>query len=249
MKIAIIGYGKMGHIIEEIAKDRGHEIVAIIDEHNQEEMGGPAFASADVAIEFSRPDAAVKNILSSFASGVPVVSGTTGWNQYMPEIKSLCEAGQGTLLWSSNFSIGVNIFMALNRYLASLMRDYPQYKPSLTETHHIHKIDHPSGTAVTLAEDLIISSGSVREWEEVASEVAPANRPADEIEDGILPVECERRDEVPGIHTITWDSPVDSLTITHSAKSRAGFALGAVMSAEWLKDKKGFFSMKDFLGI
>lgn len=247
MKIALIGYGKMGHIIETIAKERGHHIVAIIDKDNTSDFSSHDFASADVAIEFSAPDSAVNNILASFAAGVPVVSGTTGWQQFIPEIKAMCDKGEGTLLWSSNFSIGVNLFMAVNRYLANLMEKYPQYSPSLEETHHIHKLDHPSGTAVTIAEDLIASNSRIDSWHEIEETADPVS--ARQLREGVLPVKANRVGEVPGIHTVVWDSPVDTITISHSAKSREGFALGAVLAAEWLKDRKGFFRMSDFLGF
>lgn len=240
MRIAIIGHGKMGRMIEGIAKDRGHEIVAVIDEHNREDFATAAFASADIAIEFSRPEGAVDNILHSFAAGVPVVCGTTGWLDSMPEIEELCNRGEGTLLWSSNFSIGMNIFMALNRYLADIMVNFPQYKPSLEEVHHVHKLDHPSGTAITLAEQLIQHAPLVQTWRE--QEVDDEQLP-----DGVLPIKAVREGEVPGIHSIQWDSDADSITITHSAKSRYGFALGAVLAAEWLAGKKGFHTMAEML--
>lgn len=240
MKIAIIGHGKMGRMIEEILKDRGHEIVAVIDENNREDFASSAFASADVAIEFTRPDAAVDNLLHAFAAKVPVVCGTTGWLDYMPEIKRLCERGEGTLLWSSNFSIGMNIFMALNRYLADIMINFPQYKPSMEEIHHIHKLDHPSGTAITLAEELIAHAPVVQTWREPEKE-------DEKMPEGVLPIKAVRKGEVPGIHSITWESDADSITITHSAKSRRGFAMGAVMAAEWLAGKKGFRTMAEML--
>ncbi|MDE6010793.1 MAG: 4-hydroxy-tetrahydrodipicolinate reductase [Muribaculaceae bacterium] len=239
MKIAIIGHGKMGHMIEDIAKDRGHEIVAIIDEHNREDFASAAFASADVAIEFTRPDAAVDNLLHAFAAKVPVVCGTTGWLDAMPQIETMCVKGEGTLLWSSNFSIGMNIFMALNRYLADIMVNFPQYRPSIEEVHHIHKLDHPSGTAITLAEQLIRHAPCVQTWQEPEEDTR--------VPDGVLPVKAVREGEVPGIHSVTWDSEADSITITHSAKSRRGFAMGAVLAAEWLAGKKGFHTMSEML--
>ncbi|MDE6234883.1 MAG: 4-hydroxy-tetrahydrodipicolinate reductase [Muribaculaceae bacterium] len=239
MKIALIGHGKMGHIIEEIALNRGHEIVKIIDEHNIHELASEEFRSADVAIEFTRPDSAVDNILKCFAAGVPVVCGTTGWTDSLPELKDMCSRGDGTLLWSSNFSVGMNIFMALNRYLTRIMARFPEYKPSMEETHHIHKLDHPSGTAITLAEDLISLYPPMQRWEEPA-EGTP-------VEADALAITAKREGEVPGIHSITWNSEADEITITHSAHSRAGFALGAVIAAEWLPGHKGFFSMKDVL--
>ncbi|MDE5842542.1 MAG: 4-hydroxy-tetrahydrodipicolinate reductase [Muribaculaceae bacterium] len=240
MKIALIGHGKMGHIIEEIALSRGHEIVKIIDEDNIHELASEEFRSADVAIEFTRPDQAVDNILKCFAAGVPVVSGTTGWTESLPELQAMCDRGDGTLLWSSNFSIGMNIFMALNRYLTSIMAKFPAYTPSMEEVHHIHKLDHPSGTAITLAEDLIALYPPLKDWKEPADE-------KEAVAADLLPITAIREGEVPGIHSITWTSEADEITITHSAHSRAGFALGAVIAAEWLPGHKGFFSMKNVM--
>lgn len=239
MKLALIGYGKMGRMIEEIALSRGHKIVSIIDVDNVDDFSGEEFRSADVAIEFSAPTAAVDNILHSFAAGVPVVSGTTGWLASMPEIRKMCEEGKGTLFYSSNYSIGVNIFMSMNRKLAAIMNRFPQYAPSMKEVHHIHKLDHPSGTAVTLAEDLIVGVDRIGSWSEPEE--------GKEIEAGTLEIAHERRGEVPGIHTVRWESDVDSIEMTHSAKSRRGFALGAVMAAEWLEGRKGYFTMRDML--
>lgn len=241
MKIAIVGYGRMGHLIKDIAVKRGNEIVCVIDADNTGDFNSPAFKSADVAIEFSTPGTAVSNILACFAAGVPVVSGTTGWNRELPDIKDICDKGKGTLLWSSNFSIGVNVFMAVNRYLAKLMNRFSEYSPLLTEIHHIHKLDHPSGTAVTLAEDLVGQVNRLDGWAEPEEGKVIAA--------GILEVDHERRGEVPGTHIVTWDSPVDKITISHEAKSREGFALGAVLAAEWLKGRKGFFTLNDFLQI
>lgn len=244
MKIAIIGHGKMGRMIEEISISRGHKIVAIIDEKNPEDFDSDGFLSADVAIEFSRPDAAVDNILHCFAAKVPVVSGTTGWTDSLPELKTLCQRGDGSLLWSSNFSIGMNIFMATSRYLTSLMKKYPQYTPEMEEVHHIHKLDHPSGTAITLAEDLIEIMPGLKGWSEPAAE--------ETVKADILPIHARREGEVPGIHTIKWESEADEIIITHSAKSRRGFALGAVIAAEWLAkngSQAGFYTMKDVLGF
>ena len=241
MKIALIGYGRMGHIIEETAVGRGHEICAVIDVDNKEDFDSPAFRKADVAIEFTRPDAAADNILRAFAAGVPVVSGTTGWGDSLEAIKQMCLKGEGTLFHSSNFSVGVWLFRAANRYLASLMERFAQYSPSLTEVHHVHKLDHPSGTAITVAEDMIAVSGRISSWQETDGGDAAA--------EGVLPVAHERRGEVAGIHSVCWESEVDSITLTHSAKSRAGFALGAVMAAEWLRGRKGFFTMEEMLSI
>lgn len=237
MKIAIIGYGRMGHLIEEIAKERGHKIVCIIDADNTSDFDTPEFKSADVAIEFTTPGSAVDSTLASFAAGVPVVVGTTGWTDSLPDIKDMCEKGRGTMLFASNFSIGVNIFRAVNKYLASVMNDFPEYTPSMTEIHHIHKLDHPSGTAVTLAGDIVQSMARIDRWEE------PGKVP----DKHALQVNHVREGEVPGTHVITWDSPVDSITIRHEAKNRVGFAFGAVRAAEWLKGRKGFFTIADML--
>ena len=236
MKIALIGYGKMGHTIERIARERGHEIVAIIDKDNQQDFESEAFRSADVAIEFSMPSAAMENYAKCFAANVPVVAGTTGWLDRINEIKEACADGKQTFFYASNFSIGVNIFFALNKYLARIMNNYPAYNVRMEETHHIHKLDAPSGTAITLAEGLIENLDSKTKW------VEGVEPKADEI--GIT---AFRRDEVPGIHTITYESPVDTITITHDAKSREGFALGAVVAAEFVNGKKGFLTMEDMM--
>lgn len=228
----MIGYGKMGHAIEQIALSRGHEIVSIIDIDNPQDFDSPQFASADVAIEFSTPATAVQNYLRAFKAGVPVVSGTTGWTDDMPRIKEMCDRNGATFFWTSNFSIGVNIFFALNKYLASIMAREPQYTPSITEIHHIHKLDHPSGTAITLAEGIISNDPAISSWTE---DPVPAS--------DCISIAHRREGEVPGTHIITWDSHVDTITIEHSAKSRQGFALGAVMAAEWTKGRKGFLTM------
>ena len=234
MNIALIGYGKMGHFIEQVARRRGHEIVCIIDRDNTSDFRAPAFAQADVAIEFSTPATAEANIRAAWLSGVPVVCGTTGWNvqtlrDELCDEAECCQASRRALLWSSNFSVGVNIFFALNKRLAGLLADYPDYLPSITETHHIHKLDAPSGTAKTLAEDI----------ERFRLQVSGTKLQ--------VPIESIREGEVPGIHTVTWDSPVDTISITHSAKSREGFALGAVLAAEWLKGKTGWHTMDEVL--
>ncbi|MBE6299376.1 MAG: 4-hydroxy-tetrahydrodipicolinate reductase [Bacteroidales bacterium] len=235
MKIALIGYGKMGKTIEQIAIARGHEIVARIDIDNQDDFNSPEFKSADVAIEFSQPQSAMNNYRRAFAAGVKVVSGTTGWLDNMPEVKEACENGS-TFFHSSNFSLGVNIFFAMNQYLAKIMNGFTNYEVSMEETHHIHKLDAPSGTAITLAEGIIDNITRKDAWVEG---VEPKST-----EIGITSI---RRDEVPGIHTIKYESEVDTITITHDAKSRAGFALGAVVAAEFIKDKTGFITMQDML--
>lgn len=236
MKIALIGYGKMGHAIERFALQRGHTIVCRIDADNMSDFDSPEFASADVAIEFTMPSAAPDNILRAMSHNLPVVSGTTGWTERLPQFIEMCNNGKGTLLWSSNFSIGVNLFMKLNKFLAGLMSNFPQYHPSIHEVHHIHKLDHPSGTAITLAGQIMDSDPRLTAWTEEPIQ-----------DDTRLVITHERRGEVPGRHTITWDSAVDSITITHDAKSRDGFALGAVMAAEWLHNKKGYYTIDQFI--
>lgn len=248
MKLSIIGYGKMGHMIVKIARERGHEIVSIIDTDNREDMNTDSFRSADCAIEFSVPSAALANVRDAMAQGVPVVCGTTGWTDALSEIKELCDEGNGTFLFASNFSVGVNIFMAVNRYLARIMNDFPQYTPSMTEVHHIHKLDHPSGTAITLAENILADCSRISGWKEPADAEGKA-RSGGDLSGEVLEVNHVREGEVPGIHTITWDSPVDSITISHSAKSREGFALGAVLTAEWLAGKKGFHTIDEVFGF
>lgn len=237
MKIALIGYGKMGHIIEKIALERGNRITCRIDADNQEDFDSEAFRSSDVAIEFTTPGTAEANVRRCFAAGVPVVCGSTGWNAALPEMERICREGNGTLLWSSNFSIGVNIFMAVNRRLASIMARFPQYRPHIVETHHVHKLDHPSGTAVTLAEQIISEVPGITRWAEPEEGGKPG--------DGVLEVDHIRSGEVPGIHTVVWDSPVDTISITHSAKSREGFAMGAVLAAEWLAGKSGWHTLSE----
>ena len=229
MKIALIGYGRMGHMIEQIALERGHQIVARIDRDNRYDMDSPAFADADVAIEFTTPQTARQNVVDAWKRGVSVVCGSTGWDaqgfiQEQTENGRLKNVG---LIWSSNFSLGVNILFAMNRRLAQLLQPYPAYIPHITEVHHVHKLDAPSGTAVTLAEGLRAMGYGLRDSE----------------------IESIREGEVPGIHTVTWDSEIDTLTLSHSAKSRQGFALGAVIAAEWLKGKTGAHSMAEVLGI
>lgn len=232
MKIALIGYGKMGHAIEKIALERGHEIVSVIDVDNQDDFDTDAFRSADVAIEFSTPQTAFDNYLKAFGQGVKVVSGSTGWTSRIDEIRRLCEQEDKTFFWTSNFSIGVNIFFALNKYLSAMMSGFPQYRPSMNEIHHIHKLDHPSGTAVSLAGGLIAENPAIESWTE-----EPTDDPSK------LVISHQREGEVPGTHSITWDSEVDSITITHEAKSRMGFALGAVTAAEWVATETGFLTM------
>ena len=247
MKIALIGYGKMGHMIEQIALERGHEIVSIIDVNNPDDFDSPAFSSADVAIEFTNPTAAFDNYKRAFAHNVKVVSGSTGWmNDHKEEVERLCTEGGQTLFWASNFSIGVAIFSAVNRYLAKIMNGFPQYNVAMEEVHHVHKLDAPSGTAITLAEDIINNLDRKDKW------VKGFQHNADGTESGTndvalneLPIASIRRDEVPGIHSISYDSDADKITITHDAHSRQGFALGAVLAAEYTKDHTSLLTTSD----
>ena len=231
----------MGRLIESIARSRGHEIACCIDAANQADFDSPEFTACDVGIEFTTPTTAAANIRRAMDRGVAVVSGTTGWLEALPELRARAEKGDGTLFYASNYSIGMNIFMAANRYVARLMDRFAEYGVSIRETHHIHKLDHPSGTAITLAEDIIGSTGRFGAWTE--TECGPA---ADTATIGISHV---REGEVPGIHEITWEGPVDTIRMEHSAKSREGLALGAVMAAEWVCGRKGFFGMADMLGL
>lgn len=234
MKIALVGYGKMGKTIEQIALSRGHEIVSIIDINNPDDFESAAFKSADVAIEFTTPATAFDNYMKCFAANVPVVSGTTGWTVRMGEIKEMCEKEGKTFFYASNFSIGVNIFFALNKYLAKVMNNFPSYDVRMTEVHHIHKLDAPSGTAITLAEGILENIDRKDRWTLETAEKATD-----------LPIHAIREGEVPGIHEIIYESDVDTISIKHDAKSRAGFALGAVVAAEFTAGKKGFLGMSD----
>ncbi len=242
MKIALIGYGKMGKMIEQIARNRGHEIVSIIDIDNQEDFDSEAFTSADVAIEFTTPQAAYGNFLKAFAKNVKVVSGSTGWmKDHGEEVKKMCTEGGQTLFWASNFSVGVAIFSAVNRYLAKIMNGFSQYDVHMEETHHIHKIDAPSGTAITLGEDIVTELDRKDYWVK-----GQENQPYD---NHSLRIDSLRRGEVPGIHTIRYDSEADMITISHEAHSRKGFALGAVLAAEFTKDQHGLLSIGDMFGF
>ena len=233
MKIALIGYGKMGKEIEQIALSRGHEIV--FTSNHAISNSSDQIKAADVAIEFSQPDAAANNILACFELGVPVVVGTTGWYSRLNEIKLEAEGKGGTLLYATNFSIGVNILFHINEKLASIMNDVQEYEPSIQEIHHLQKLDKPSGTAITIAEGILQNLDRKKQWT------------LDEPSSEDLHIDVLREPEVPGTHIIKYDSEVDFIEIKHEAKSRKGFALGAVKAAEWLQNKKGVFTMKDFL--
>ncbi len=222
----------MGHTIEEVARERGHQVVCVIDKDNQEAFDCEAFASADVAIEFTTPATAEANIRRAWSKGKPVVCGTTGWaiEQLAVNDEPLLH-NRRALVWSSNYSIGVNILFALNRQLAEIMSKYSEYQPSITEVHHVHKLDAPSGTAKTL-------QCTIRN-----AQCAMTGESSD------VPITSIREGEVPGIHTVTWDSDVDTISISHSAKSRKGFALGAVLAAEWIIGKRGFHTMEEVLDL
>lgn len=235
MKIALIGYGKMGKEIQKTAISRGHEIVSIIDLNNQEEFNSDAFRSADVAIEFTSPQSAYNNYMKAFEAGVKVVSGSTGWmDEHGEEIRELCTKGGKTFFWASNFSLGVAIFSAVNKYLAQIMNHFPGYDVSMTETHHVHKLDAPSGTAITLAEGILENIDRKDHW--VKENADAANE---------LPIHSIREGEVFGIHSVRYDSEADSITITHDAKNRKGFALGAVLAAEYTHKHEGMLGMND----
>ncbi|MGN0187639.1 MAG: 4-hydroxy-tetrahydrodipicolinate reductase [Paludibacteraceae bacterium] len=238
MKLALIGYGKMGKTIEQVALQRGHEIVCIIDTDNLYDFHSPKFAQADVAIEFTTPTAATDNYRRAWQVGVPVVSGTTGWTAQLPEIRNEIDTNGYTLFWTSNFSLGVNIFMELNRHLAKLMNTFHNYDPSMTEIHHTGKKDAPSGTAITLAEEMLAQLDRKTTW------CLGRATKTDE-----LPIAAIREGQVPGTHIVRYDSPEDTITITHEAKNRQGFALGAVLAAEFTMGKKGFFTMHDLLHL
>lgn len=233
MKIALLGYGKMGQTIEKIALDRGHEIVLKIDKDN-----GPYDISvADVAIDFSIPDSAVGNITNCLENNVPIVSGTTGWLDQYQNMVDLCKAKGGAFIYASNYSLGVNIFFELNNQLAKMMANLNQYDVQIEEIHHKQKLDEPSGTAITLAEGVIEHTKNTQ-WELDKK-----------TQENSIPITAIRSPEVPGTHTITYDSSVDKIDIKHTAHNRQGFALGAVVAAEWIVGKQGVFSMKDVLGI
>ena len=238
MKIALIGYGKMGKAIETIALNKGHEIVLKIDIQNSQDFTEAALQKADVAIEFTGPHSAYENVKKCIAWGVPVVSGSTGWLDKWNEIKDLCDEKNGTLIYSSNYSIGVNLFFELNKQLAQLMQPYNSYDVSMTEVHHTEKKDAPSGTAISLAEQILTHLGRKNKWVNGAS--ANSNE---------LVIQSERIDPAPGTHMVKYSSEVDDIEIIHTAHTRVGFASGAVLAAEFAFEKKGIFTMKDVLGL
>lgn len=247
MKIALLGYGKMGKIIEKIALDRKHEIVLKIDYDNQHELTTENLQKADVAIEFSTPATVLSNIDHCFKAGVPIVVGTTGWHEQLTEIKQRYDASDNAFIYATNFSVGVNIFFHLNKVLAKLMNKHPYYEVQVEEIHHTQKLDSPSGTAITIAEGIIENLDAKRQWVNILTDI---NNPADDnakVEDVLI--ESYRIDSVPGTHTVIYDSEVDTIEIKHTAHNRNGFALGAVLAAEWLPGKKGFFSVADMFDL
>lgn len=238
MKIALIGYGKMGHAIEEIALQRGHEIVLKVGIENIQDNTIEQIKKADVAIEFTGPEVAFDNVIRCFDAGVPVVSGSTGWLQRFEEATTYCNKKNGTMLYASNFSVGVNIFFAINKRLAELMAPHKEYDVKLKEIHHTQKKDAPSGTAITLAEGILKSIDEKKKW------VNEASKSHEDLE-----IVSERIDPAPGTHIIAYTSDIDDIEIKHTAHNRKGFATGAVLAAEFLKGKKGIYNMSDVLGL
>ena len=238
MKIALLGYGKMGHAIEEIALQRGHEVVLRINDQNLNELTKDNIQKADVAIEFTNPRSAIENILFCLDNNVAIVCGTTGWLNELAKVEEKCKESHGAFLYASNFSVGVNIFFELNKKLATLLKPHPAYDVTIEEIHHTQKKDAPSGTAITLAEQIIEKAGKKNNW--VNNETKDKNS---------LTIISKRLDEVPGTHSVKYFSPIDDIEIIHTAHNRKGFAEGAVLAAEFIQEKKGIFSMKDVLNF
>lgn len=238
LKIIIIGYGRMGQEIKQVAEKRGHEVIMTIDKDNQEDFTADNLKKADVAIEFTLPDAAYDNIMKCFESDLPVVSGTTGWMERFYDIRKYCLEKNQAFFYASNYNIGMNLFFKVNEYLAGIMNQYSNYGVEIEETHHVHKVDAPSGTAVSLAEILMEKISRKNKWKKEKAE-----------NDDEIPVKSIREDEVPGIHRVMYSSSFDDIELKHSAKSREGFALGAVMAAEFIHNKQGIYSMDDLLNI
>ncbi|UCG27819.1 MAG: 4-hydroxy-tetrahydrodipicolinate reductase [Bacteroidales bacterium] len=236
MRLGIIGYGKMGHEIENIALKRNHEITLIVDLDNYDDLNPDKLKTVDVAVEFTTPGTAYANIRKCFDGNVPVVSGTTGWLEHYERITEYCLQKNQAFFYASNYSLGVNILFSINRYLAGIMNNFRDYSVEIEETHHVQKLDAPSGTAITLADDIIPALEYKDRW------IAEGNGG-----ENVIPIHSSRKDMIPGIHTVKYDSEYDTLEITHSAKGRTGFAMGAVLAAEFLNGKKGIFGMKDLL--
>jgi len=245
MKIALLGYGKMGQIIERFALERGHEVVLKISIDNAGDLTKANLSKADMAIDFSAPSVALDNIYACFDANVPVVVGTTGWYGELQQVKNDCLNSNNTLLYGSNFSIGVNIFFHINQVLAKLMNNFAAYEVQVEEIHHTQKLDAPSGTAMTLAEGIIDALDGKKEWvNEVVSEPAKEAVKADQVL-----IESYRVENIPGTHTVVYSSEVDDIELKHTAHSRAGFALGAVVAAEWLENKQGFYNIADIFNF
>lgn len=245
MKIALLGYGKMGQIIERFALERGHEVVLKISSSNLDDLSVANLSKADVAIDFSIPDATIGNIYRCFEANVPIVVGSTGWYGQLQEVKDECLASNNTLLYGSNFSIGVNIFFHINQVLAKVMNNFPAYDVQVEEIHHTQKLDSPSGTAMTIAEGIIDALDSKKEW---VNELV--GTPFEDVikKDQVL-IESHRIEHVPGTHTVVYSSEVDEIEIKHTAHNRAGFALGAIVAAEWLQNKQGFYNIADIFNF
>ncbi len=238
MKIALLGYGKMGKEIEQVALQRGHAIALKVDEHNASSFSSASLKGCDAAIEFSTPNTVIENIYTCFEAKVPVIVGTTGWNDKAEEVKKMCAAKNGSLFWSPNFSIGVNIFFRVNTYLAKMMKAFEGYDVSVEEIHHVHKLDSPSGTGIAVANGILENIGRKNKW---------VNRKSSNKNE--LEITSRREGEVPGTHIVRYASEVDDIEIRHKAHSRKGFALGAVLASEWIQGKKGIFTMTDMLGF
>ena len=238
MNIAIIGYGKMGKMIESIAEERGHRIVLKIDIDNLDDFTPENLAKVQVVIEFTKPETAFDNITRCIGYGIPVVSGSTGWYSRLEEVKNLCTQHNGSMLCTSNFSLGVNVFFEINRYIARIMNRFSEYTVGIEETHHTQKLDAPSGTAITLAEGIIDEIPRIKKWELDSGNMTD-----------VLPIRAVRRDNVIGTHCIKYSSEIDDIEIIHTARNRKGLALGAVLAAEYIHDKKGVFTMKDVLKL
>jgi len=237
MKIALIGYGKMGKEIEQIAIFRGHEIVLKINSNNLQEFTVDNLKKADVAIEFTTPNAVLKNIYTCFDAGIPIVVGTTAWYKHLDEVKKYCAQKNASLLYASNFSVGVNLFFALNKKLAELMAPYKEYDVMIEEIHHTQKLDAPSGTAISLANDILAVHPTKKKWS------------LDKSDEQTLLIKAKRIDPCPGTHSIKYSSEIDDIEIIHTAHNRKGFATGAVIAAEWLIGKKGVYTINDVLNI
>lgn len=237
MKIALIGYGKMGAAIEQIAHSRGHEVIYRFT--SKEQPTATLLKQADIAIEFTRPEAAREHILMCMEAGCPIVVGTTGWYENFIEVEQACLKSDGSLLYGTNFSLGVNIAFFVNEILAKIMSHYPEYRAEITEIHHTRKLDAPSGTAISLADGLISNHSIYTNWK-LSSEAGDSK---------ILPIHALREGDVPGTHVVSYESEIDTLALKHEAHNRKGFALGSVLAAEWLLDKKGVYSMRDMLNF